>query len=87
MQGSLIHIDWVDLDNIIIISSIGTYYKRFLEQVKDINNKVRIIELISKEENLNCVKIRLVTEINSNRFLNIYKQFNREIILNDILKC
>jgi hypothetical protein len=35
-ENSLRHIDWVDLDNIIITSSKKTYYDNFMNQVKNL---------------------------------------------------
>lgn len=102
-EDSLIHIDWVDLDNIIITN----YHKRFLERIKDKSKKARIIKLVTNEDTYfnkilmidnqffyyidyqkksDDYYIRLVTEINSDGFLNLYKRFNREIILNEILE-
>ena len=116
-QENIIHIDWVDLDNIIITSSKDTYHKRFLEQIKDKSKKARIIQwtrfldkdfisdidmrtqynkiliienkffyYIDYQKKSDDYFIRLVVEINSDGFLNVYKRFNREMILNEILK-
>ena len=107
-EDSLIHIDWVDLDNIIITNSKDSHHKRFLEQIKDKNKKARIIKLVTNKDinyydkilvienkffhyidyqkKSNDYYIRLIIEINSDDFLNLYKRFNREIILNEILK-
>jgi hypothetical protein len=106
-EDSLIHIDWVDLDNIIIISSKDSHHKRFLESIKDKSKKARIIKLVTNQDinydkilvienkffhyidyqkKSNDYYIKLVTEINSDVFIKIYKEFNREIILNEILK-
>ena len=102
----LIHVDWVDLDNIIISSSRQTMYDEFLYEVKGEKmlriiklepNKVRnydkilviknkIFYYISYQIKSKDYYIQLVTGINSNGFLPIYKEFDREEKLKELLK-
>jgi hypothetical protein len=105
-DDSLKHIDWVDLDNIIIASSKQTLYDEFLDKIKG-EECVRIVKLITNKDNhydkIIVIKnkifyyinyqikskdyyIQLITEINSNGFLPIYKEFDREEKLKEILK-
>ncbi len=102
----LIHVDWVDLDNIIITSSRQTIYDEFLYQIKG-EKKLRIIKLVpNKARNYDKILviknkifyyisyqikskdyyIRLITGINSDGFLPIYKEFDREEKLKELLK-
>jgi hypothetical protein len=102
----LIHVDWVDLDNIIITSSKQTLYDQFLYEIKgekmlriiklttykDINYdkiiviKNKIFYYISYQIKSKDYYIRLITGINSNGFLPIYKEFDREEKLKELLK-
>jgi len=102
---SLKHIDWVDLDNIIIASSKQTLYDEFLDKIKG-EECVRIVKLITNEYNYDKIiviknkifyyinyqikskdyYIHLITEINSDEFLPIYKEFDREEKLKELLK-
>jgi hypothetical protein len=102
----LIHVDWVDLDNIIISSSRQTMYDEFLYEVKG-EKRLRIIKLepnkVRNYDKILVIKnkifyyityqvkskdyyIRLITGINSNGFLPIYKEFDREEKLKELLK-
>jgi hypothetical protein len=102
----LIHVDWVDLDNIIISSSRQTMYDQFLYEIKG-EKMLRIIKLepnkVRNYDKILVIKnkifyyityqvkskdyyIRLITSINSNGFLPIYKEFDREEKLKELLK-
>jgi hypothetical protein len=99
----LIHVDWVELDNIIITSSL---YDQFLYEIKG-EKMLRIIKLEpNKARNYDKIiviknkifyyityqikskdyYIQLITEINSDGFLPIYKEFDREEKLKELLK-